>query len=256
MSEFSQQEDSTETQGWKVEETMALLQQEIEAARRLRQRRLLTAGGFVGLLLVLIALTNGKILDNLWWILQMGGGFWAADQAVGRRLDATQTLKNAGDPRAVGVLAVARKDGDKAVKYAAEDALQALLPRVRASDAAYITSEQMNALLTLGYHADSNIRTALLAALEQVGDARAVPVVQNLLTDPKESVRERAAQCLPFLEERVRRAQESMTLLRASAPTKLAVAPEQLLRPAVPTPAQTPASELLRSVASNSDPSL
>jgi hypothetical protein len=234
-----------------VEEAMALLLRETQAARRRRRHRLVSGTAFVTLMIGLIYLTRGKIFEQLWWILQLGGGAWAADRAASTRRDAAYALSKAGDPRAVGVLALALRDGDSYVRDVAERALRHLLPRVRASDAAYIAPDQMNALLHLGYSDDygQNLKIPLLTALEQIGDARALPVVEYLHADPSPQVREAARECLPFVQERVRRARESATLLRASAATGAITPPDQLLRPAAAgmTPV-TPPDQLLRAV--------
>lgn len=234
-----------------VEETMALLLRETRAARRRRRHRIASGTAFVTLMIGLIYATRGKIFDHFWWILQLGGGAWAADKAASTRRDAAYALSKAGDPRAVGVLALALRDGDAYVRDVAERALRHLLPRVRASDAAYIAADQMNALLHLGYRDDygHSLKIPLLAALEQIGDERALPVVEHLHADPAPQVREAARECLPFVQERVRRARESATLLRASAATGAITPPNQLLRPAsAAMTTGTPPDQLLRAV--------
>src|SRR5438309_324559 len=55
-----------------------------------------------------------------------------------------------------------------------------LLPALRASDAAHITQDGMSALISLLHGADYALAIAVLKALQQVGDARAIPAVQSL----------------------------------------------------------------------------
>src|SRR5690242_15795556 len=81
-----------------VEETMALLVRETRAARRRKRQRVASGTGFIVLLAGLIYATRGKIFEHFWWILQLGGGAWAADKAASTRRDAAYTLSKAGDP--------------------------------------------------------------------------------------------------------------------------------------------------------------
>jgi hypothetical protein len=79
------------------------------------------------------------------------------------------------------------------------------------------------------------LQMALLQALEQIGDDAAVPYVTELVNMPprfsvQKTVRDRAAACLPFLNEKAAQSRYSQTLLRGSA--EPAAAPETLLRPA------------------------
>ncbi|HZO92059.1 MAG TPA: hypothetical protein VFB38_27320 [Chthonomonadaceae bacterium] len=232
-----------------VEAMMALLLQETRAARRRRYLRTATGTGAALLLIWLIYITRGEIFQHFWWIIKIGAGAWVADKAVNKRREAASALSKAGDPRAVGVLALALRDGDSFVRNIAGSALRTLLPRVRASDTSYITPDQMNALLSLAYDEEDRLRLKipLLLALQQIGDERALPAVEHLLYDPSRDVRRAAKECLPFVTERVRRARESATLLRASSATSIAAMPDQLLRPASGAPpTQTPADQLLR----------
>jgi hypothetical protein len=155
--------------------------------------------------------------------------------AVRVRSDTARTLEETWDPRAVGVLAIAYQEGSMDQSIAASRALHKLLPRVRASDAADIDAEQMNALLALACRwaarGDIETKIALLQALEQIGDARAVPVVESLLNSYHDTVREAARACLPALQSRLRRTKESATLLRASHSDSIGPGKGELLRP-------------------------
>lgn len=228
-----------------VEETMARLEREIEKAKQQRQWRLF---GGVALFVMLLVLLKGEMV-KLWWLFITIFGAGAAEAAVSTRREAAAALKTAGDPRAVGVLAVALQDGDAMVQRVAREALQSLLPRVRASDAAFITTAQMEALLAMGTRNAKNVPLllALLKGLEQIGDGRALPLLRELQSDFRPPVREQAEVCLSFVEARARRARESATLLRASS-AETAVKSDQLLRPATAAPMETPQTQLLRPV--------
>lgn len=230
-----------------VEDTMALLMREIHAARQKRIRRIL---GTIALVIVVIGLVTLHIQAGGfgWMLFKLFGALWVADKAVGVRRNAARTLGEAGDPRAVGVLAIAQRDGDALVRRGAEEALLKLLPRVRAGDAAYITEKPMQALLSLLETGNDPLRIALLRALEQIGDERAIPYVNSLIVFGSPPVRRQAEQCQPYLEERARRARESATLLRASSAAAVITDPNHLLRPSYPSAPQTPKEHLLRPV--------
>ena len=233
-----------------VDDTMALLMREIRAARRQKIGRIVGTIVLIGMVIALLALRI-PIGGFGWLFFKLLGVFWVADRAVDVRRHAARTLGEAGDPRAVGVLAIALQDGDGLVRHGAEEALHKLLPRVRAGDAAYITADAMQALLSLLETGSDSLRIVLLQALEQIGDERAIPYVNYLMVFGPPTVRRQAEACLPFLEERVRLARESATLLRASSLSAVAAAPEHLLRPAsaASTPS-VPADHLLRPVQS------
>jgi hypothetical protein len=236
-----------------VDAMMSQLLHETREIRRRKRQRIASRVVMAAFLIALCCWANGHLF-SYWWIFFGGGGALAADERVGKRREAVQALYTAGEPRAVGVLAIALRDGDYTVQRVAEQALRDLLPRVRASDAAYIDREQMNALLALAdvdvtntpAARSAHMQTALLKALEQIGDERAIPAVENLAVNgASTAVRQLASECLPHLAERVRLAQAQSTLLRGSASPALATASEQLLRPASGEPT-TPAEQLLR----------
>ncbi len=228
-----------------VDETMALLLHETRAMRSRRRHKM----ALRLLLCSVVFLTFfhwHQHVFSWYWIFQVsGGGWWMADKAANARKDAARMLTQAEDPRAVGVLAVALRDGDAPVQQLAETALLKLLPQVRASHAGYVDADQMAALLSIAHGDDASLKVALLRALEQIGDSRAIPTVEHLLRDNWKIVRNQAEQCLPYLRERARRARESATLLRASHPAASSL-PAQLLRPANDSSRSNQASELLR----------
>ncbi|HLK58533.1 MAG TPA: hypothetical protein VKU00_18330 [Chthonomonadaceae bacterium] len=233
--------ESAERQRY-VEEIMEQLLRETQEARQRRQRQMFRAV-LLALFLVAAYFRVREQLFHFWWMVFPLSGLMAADRLAYKRRDAARKLWEASDPRAVGVLAVTLRDHDPAVREVAEKALLKLLPRVLASHASSINADQMNALLSIAYREDEDLKLALLQALEQIGDVRAIPAVREMQLYGSFQVREQAARCMPFLEERVRRSRESVTLLRAADIN--ATAPEELLRPATDQ-VDTPPEQLLR----------
>ncbi|HLV78869.1 MAG TPA: hypothetical protein VKT32_01270 [Chthonomonadaceae bacterium] len=143
--------------------------------------------------------------------------------------------------------------------------LKELLPRMKSGDVSLLSAQQRQGL----YNAvilseDAELVRAILKALEQIGDSRALPYVEKLATgkvradDPgtrnarrqirflqwarrrragkadAQRIREAAQDCLPFLLDRAKAGEQ--TLLRAA------------------DPAAQPADTLLRSAAASSEP--
>jgi len=233
----------------RVETMIAQLRGEIETARRVRRAKRVRA-----ILLLLSAAAfcyaMGTRIFWFWWFIFPLGGFWTADRSQSRKT--IQRLSEAWDSRAVGVLAVVAQERDVELSHQAQQALINLLPRVRASDAGFVDAEGMQALIDLLREDYNELRLALLKALEQIGDERAISMVMDLRDSPRVNldVRQAAAECLPALENRVRLARESATLLRASSGLNPADAAKALLRPAAGAPTAT--DNLLRSAGNHS----
>jgi hypothetical protein len=89
------------------------------------------------------------------------------------------------------------------------------------------------------------LNMALLAALEKVGDGRAVLYVARLSqTGWTDRLQQEAGRLLPILQARKQRENDHALLLRgASSPTE---PPETLLRPAAASASHIPPDELLR----------
>jgi hypothetical protein len=194
------------------------------------------------------------------------------------RFHSLRPLIEVAHPRAVNALALACWKGDRLTRRAAAEALKRTLPTLRANDAVHMTPEGMAALLgLLQFFDDEKLLIAILGALEQVGDAKAVPAVERLLvataprasfhcydrqgrvirkilgdqSSPLESIREAAWQCLPYLKTREEQdrarsrllrpvtepVNAGIDLLRPAKPESRA-APEALLRPAAPDDAK------------------
>lgn len=159
-------------------------------------------------------------------------------------------LANVQDLRIAGPLLEIAAVEDGSARGLAMQILRHLLPRFRASDARLLTDNQHTMLLRALTRQDAALEFVLAAlkALEQIGDLRALPVVESLATgrrvtaDPKR-VQSAAQECLPYLLIRCEQQRASQTLLRASSSSSTPAA--DLLRPAHGT-GDTSSTELLR----------
>ncbi len=126
--------------------------------------------------------------------------------------------------------------------------LKRLLPQLHVEDTQNWTPEQYQKLLALlaDRKQEPELRLSILKALEQIGDARAIPVVEALTAFDRDTpilVRRAAADCLPFLQERAVEQRQAQTLLRAAAGNTQGT---DLLRGASGANTQTPEEQLLR----------
>jgi len=136
-------------------------------------------------------------------------------------------------------------------------ALTELLLRMKASDACLLTTEQRRLLHILlrsaifpGLSPEVllSLRLAILKALEQIGDASAIPIVMSLTvgkarTENEKTLKAAAEACLPLLRQNSGGVEATKMLLRASSLES--AAPETLLRASEPAPDMNP-KELLR----------
>ncbi|HLI48566.1 MAG TPA: hypothetical protein VKV18_07780 [Chthonomonas sp.] len=207
---------------------------------------------WIAFIIFLCYLTQFKVIQ-FWWLFAMGGGSAAmAERTLSRLREEVHAVIKAGDPCAVGALALMTRERDIFVRQAADRALRRLLPQVKASDAKYINNEQMNALLLLLASSDSEMQVAILKALEQIGDERALVVVEQLATsdlpEVKAEVRDAARACLPYLHAKARLAAERATLLRGTVAPVSSAQPDELLRPTTPSAIHSPPEQLLRAI--------
>jgi hypothetical protein len=137
-------------------------------------------------------------------------------------------LAKVDDVRSIGRLAEALEWPDPEIRRFAIAGLTRLLRRVKATDKVFQTAGQranLHRMLTLANaRYQPEFLKAILAALEQVGDATAVPYVEQLakampVTRGQREVCEAANLCLDFVKNRAELSRSSQTLLRASAPT-------------------------------------
>ena len=138
-------------------------------------------------------------------------------------------------------------------------ALTELLPQMKASDAETLTagqrrilhlSLQNNAGMMIAPAVHQNYRLAVLEAMERIGDAASIPIVERLAngrgrTVTQEALKAAAIACLPRLRANFGGGEADKTLLRASSLEPSA--PEMLLRPVEFVPDANP-KQLLHAV--------
>jgi hypothetical protein len=155
------------------------------------------------------------------------------------------------DLSAVGAFAEALYHEDRYVRTEAEEALIAMLPRMKPGDAGLLNDKQRACLhrtLKPPRRArEADLAMAVIGACTEIADPRAVPHVARLADEAargalQERVRAHAAERLPLLKARVEAARLAQTLVRpASAPDGALLRPveaapsgptEHLVRPA------------------------
>jgi hypothetical protein len=177
--------------------------------------------------------------------------FFAARVAASKKHQAaTAALTRFDDVRAIGPLAEALEFQDKYVLPFVTRALIRLLPRLQASDSPLLDVPQRACLNRALNGSDTELILAILKAWEQVGDAAAIPVVQELSAANPESkqrskISEAARECLPFLLQSTERQQVGSQLLRPFDPNQ--TPRNVLLRPSLPQKSLEPPDQLLRS---------
>ncbi|MCW3055026.1 MAG: hypothetical protein JWN14_4196 [Chthonomonadales bacterium] len=177
-----------------------------------------------------------------------------------------QTLVDTNDVRAVGALIDTLKLEDRKIRSIAVEGLIKLLPRLQAKDAELLNPEQrallcsrlsrppkkidvnLRPLSPAAYQREVAFRVAILQAFAQVGDSRALAVVERLVqgeakTEELRQVQAAAQACLPSLILRCEQIRSHKTLLRAADASDTGA--ETLLRAAQGT-RETPPEQLLR----------
>jgi hypothetical protein len=163
--------------------------------------------------------------------------FWKRTEKIKDRL--RMLVKEAGrDSRAVGAIAqLCLPTQFLSISDTALEALLKLLPDVTAKDARYISDGQMQALLSLlAVHNQGIVKSrystelplAILKALEQIGDSRAIESVQSLTTGKTNRLYHQVArECLIALKQHGEERERNRSLL---LPSSLEAGPETLLR--------------------------
>ncbi len=178
------------------------------------------------------------------------------------QVEAIRVLAALDDVRTVGPLLEALEWRDLAafsgVRALATQALTRLLPRLRPEDTDLLDDHQRACLYRLLRHHPSDDQTelvvALLGAVAQVGDARAVSQLERMTRDrggplPRQRVRVTAQEALTQLHRRLESAPG--TLLRASSDT---TSTDLLLHPVTAaTPTTTDPQQLLRASQTDRD---
>jgi hypothetical protein len=175
----------------------------------------------------------------------------------------TETLTRMGGTKAIPILLDSlTANASSRHRKAVLRALTLLLPQMQATDAPLLTPlhrYSLNVMLrqsllpTLLAGAEYPFALALLKAYEQVGDAKAIPIVVRLANSQPRNERQRAVQqaaadCLPSLRAHVSGVDTTQTLLRAAMPATNT--PNTLLRAATAT-TNAPDDELLRAANPN-----
>jgi hypothetical protein len=226
-----------------VENLSRQLAEDIRAYRRWRWRRRFGRLLRLGLIAGLIMTVFHRNWSGFWWLFLIFGGSKVTDARAERRKRTAGLLARTRDPRAVNVLALAHRSGDPATRAVAAKALLDVLPMLKASDAERITPDGMRALVAIlsvrGLQmtglVDTGLIMAVLEALKQVGDARAIPAVERLIAMPRHintlvrladrwhypplgdsvrKVRTAAEECLEVLRARAQLEKDRNTLLR------------------------------------------
>ncbi|HLJ54497.1 MAG TPA: hypothetical protein VKT77_05610 [Chthonomonadaceae bacterium] len=176
------------------------------------------------------------------------------------RFIAAHALGRLQDVQSIGALSGACRDRDHFTARMARQSLRVILPHVTHHHYGQLGASTIPSLCDFlregfrGELAPGSARSAftavVLAAVGNVGDQRAIPLIEHGLTLWKDiSVREAAARALEQLEERQRQETARATLLRGTAQPAVPdsdllraaagqppAQPDGLLRPAVATP--------------------
>ena len=227
--------------------------------RSLRDKTVLAQCVSVGLIACVSYLMCGKnytfvsLMNLIMWafvfpniITYMNGGMHPSRA----RRSLAAILAEAEDVAFVPVALTLLQDKTAEIKPAITELLKRLLPQLQDGDAQAWTPQQYQMLLKLlptKPPKDIELAICVLKALEQIGDARAIPFVTALANAPTGvgTIRIRAAaqECLPYLQQRAGEQKQAQMLLRPAHPH---ASGETLLRPAVQIPSSTPEEQLLR----------
>lgn len=154
------------------------------------------------------------------------------------------TLGDLGEVCAIPTLAEYASKGNFPLNQKARTALQKLLPRLASEHLGTFSSQTIPNLSKLLSGGTTEFNLAVIAALNLIGDARAIPALQLLIQRTEDfEMRALVREVIYVLEVREAEASLKQNLLRASHPPK--DTPDQLLRPVVGEPDNAPA-ELLR----------
>jgi len=139
------------------------------------------------------------------------------------------------DIRGAGHYIDALELGNREIKAEASKSLQVVLPLLKASDSYLLTNEHRNILYKQLRGRDTKLILAALASLEQIGDLKAVPVVEWLAANPglggrSVEIAATAEAILPALRLRAEQDKAAHSLLRPTTHEEMDNA--LLLRPA------------------------
>lgn len=156
---------------------------------------------------------------------------------------ATGALARFEDVQDIGLVLDALDVTDPSSRIDISNALVRLLPRLTVRDASWLNQRQRERLCKLLAGATTELAIEILKVLEQIGDEAALPYAQRLTVAPDPMLRQAAAECLLFIQQRAEEKRAHQTLLRPSSASE--VTPEYLLRPGV-GPSEVEPQQLLR----------
>ncbi|MDE2125440.1 MAG: hypothetical protein KGJ62_02500 [Armatimonadetes bacterium] len=214
--------------------------------RRKRRHRLLWCAGVYAGIFVLVAVIALQFDVHMPMFLSMFGSMSGVLSGAvlfsQTHRSAIRALSDFDDIRVTGAVVEALQVPDRDMYALASRALCRLLPRLRASDTGILNVEQraiLNRTLSRAAKRRPELALAILAALSQVGDEKALPAVTALAALPRGSrIRQEvvaaAQQCLPLLQQRAIAQETDRHLLR---PADNVGREDSLLRAAAPTSA-------------------
>lgn len=207
----------------------------------------------------IITLIPGMILFLL-FVTCIGAVLWAPIAIISElhfeqiRAAAITALGRLRVPESVSILSRSAWDGSPRVSEAAKVALRKVIPTLTPNHYGALSADTTPNLARLLhewdvlYEQDEDFAREVLAALEKVGDGRAVKSVERIAEEgPTEQLKQAAAAVLPILQERQQKEKDARLLLRAAQapedPSHILLRPaggppeadtQQLLRPASP----------------------
>jgi len=243
----SKAREEDQLQHMEFEEVLGILRKESLKLSKVWIYNLLMVSIYVALALLLAKFAHNRFLLDNWTGFLGGMVSWVV--VSDRAKSAAVSIARFDDVRAVGPLAQALWFKDRRVASIASGALIRLLPRLQASDAFLLSPAQRSCMNRALRGKNIELTMAILKAWEQVGDADAIPEVENLAEGRGKGGRfskvvEAAKACLPFLRQSAERQRIGAQLLRPAngnlTPT------DTLLRPALPHTSTEPSEQLLR----------
>jgi hypothetical protein len=232
--EVAQALERLDTEG--PEQRISCLAQALRRRKRCLRLQIFGAGiastAFLAGMLHLTASAHG-VPDNRFFasllLALCGCGMSLANALRGEKplQEAAGAMAGCDDLRAVGLLAETLPMGDPTHTLAVS-ALTRLLPRLKASDAGLLDDGQRACLYRalrncanprIFWRYNPHFAVTILRALEQIGDSRALPVVQRLAsgrakTPAQKRIQNAARECLPYLRLHAIQQQDDRTLLR------------------------------------------
>jgi hypothetical protein len=166
-----------------------------------------------------------RLIDSVWTFVQ----FFClqvtiisfGDAALSFRRRAIDSLRDLNDPKLIIPFASGLRDRDEGVRTTCAEALQRILPLVHRGHVPIFSDDVLKPLLAELKGANVALCLAILKALGEVGDARAMSTVEAVAAGAhagrNEQVGAAAEAILPIIQARAEEARQAQSLLRASA---------------------------------------